>query len=34
MSDFILGLDLGQAAEYSALIVVERILPERTPVPP
>ena len=33
MSDFILGLDLGQAADYSALIVVERILPERTPVP-
>jgi len=34
MSTFILGLDLGQTNDYSALIVAEQIMPEPAAVPP
>jgi hypothetical protein len=33
MSTFILGLDLGQTNDYSALIVAEQIMPEPAPPP-
>jgi len=30
--NFIVGLDLGQAADYSALVIAERILPPPVPM--